>query len=128
RQLSITPLTLLDGSNASVSLNLLCYVSIEAFGEDEGRCITAGSLALTPLAPSVTIVQVDEFYNQALGHPFITANVAERQDLDAGVHPGWVRTGESFKAYATGSAGGPISNSPSAIGLRNPVCRYYGNP
>ena len=42
---------------------------------------------------------------------------AEKQALDTGVHSGWVRTGESFKAYAKGSR---------ADGSINPVCRFYG--
>jgi hypothetical protein len=69
--------------------------------------------------PAVVIVQVDEFYNSALRHYFITASAKEKQDLDTGVHAGWVRTGESFKAYATGSSAG---------GTINPVCRYYSSP
>ena len=64
-------------------------------------------------------MQVDEFYHPGLRHYFITAEAAEKQLLDTGVHPGWERTGESFKAYATGS---------SANGSINPVCRYYGDP
>jgi len=83
------------------------------------REIASGSLVVTSPPPPAAIVQVDEFYNPALGHYFITASAAEKQDLDTGVHPGWVRTGEWFKAFAPGS---------SANGSINPVCRYYGNP
>ena len=118
RQLQITPLAALDGSNASVSI--VTVASREDFGEeDHARWITAGSLTLTPVPPPVVIVQVDEFYNPALRHYFITASAAEKQALDGGVHPGWVRTGESFKAYAAGSM---------ARGAINPVCRYYSDP
>ena len=117
RQLQITPLAALDGSNATVPLN---FLSREDFGEGQkGRWITAGSLALTPVPPPVVIVQVDEFYNLVLRHYFITASAAEKQDLDTGVHPGWVRTGESFKAFAPGSSAG---------GTINPACRFYSDP
>ena len=117
RQLQIAPPAALDGSNVSVPLN---FVSREDFGEGAmGRWITTGSLALTAVPPAVVVVQVDEFYNPVLRHYFITASAAEKQDLDTGVHPGWERTGESFKAYATGSSAG---------GTINPVCRYYSPP
>jgi hypothetical protein len=123
RGLLITPIAPLDGSNATVPLDLPgppCPGALESGGEwDTYRCIAAGSLTLTPLAPPVVLVQVDEFYNLALRHYFITANDAEKADLDTGVHSGWKRTGESFKAYATGS---------SASGSINPVCRYYSDP
>lgn len=90
-----------------------------SFRVGESRKVIAGSLMLIPLPPPVTIVQVDEFYHLGLRHYFITADAAEKQLLDTGVHPGWARTGESFKAYATGSRPG---------GSTSPVCRYYGNP
>jgi hypothetical protein len=123
RSLLITPAVPLDGSNATVSFyppyTREDLIPVDSF--DYGpyyRIIIAGSLTLAESPPPVTIVQVDEFYNPALRHYFITANAAEKQDLDTGVHLGWVRTGESFKAFAPGSgAGGSI----------NPVCRYYGD-
>jgi hypothetical protein len=121
RSLRIATLAPLDGSSATVALDV--SKSIDYY-EDyyyllEMRQFTSGSLVLTALPPPVTIVQVDEFYHPTLRHYFITASAAEKQDLDTGVHPGWERTGESFKAYAVGS---------SASGSINPVCRYYGNP
>jgi hypothetical protein len=123
RGLLITPSTPLDGSRATVSLVLPgppCPGALEGGGEwDVYRCIAAGSLTLTPLASPIVLVQVDEFYNLALGHYFITASDAEKADLDTGVHAGWRRTGESFKAYATGS---------SASGSISAVCRYYSDP
>jgi hypothetical protein len=73
---------------------------------------------ITSKLPSATVVQVDEFYHADRRQYFITADDAEKESLDSGVDPGWVRTGESFKAYAAGS---------SASGSINPVCRYYGN-
>jgi hypothetical protein len=121
RSLRIVPLARLDGNSATVAIDLLKSYD---FYEDyyyvyDLREFTSGSLVLTALPPPITMVQVDEFYHPALRHYFITASAAEKQDLDTGVHPGWHRTGESFKAYAVGS---------SASGSINPVCRYYGNP
>jgi serine protease len=78
--------------------------------------VTVPNAAPPPATTSVTVV---EFYNQALDHYFITAVAKEISDLDGGVHPGWVRTGQSFKAYGTGSGG---------HAGRQPVCRAYGNP
>ena len=57
-----------------------------------------------------------EFYNRALDHYFITIAAREIADLDAGVHPGWERTGLRFMAYDT-----PIAGA-------SPVCRYYRTP
>ncbi len=69
--------------------------------------------------PAPVIVTVVEFYNASLDHYFITAIPKEISDLDSGVHPGWQRTGQSFRAYDVGSSG--------RTG-RHPVCRAYGNP
>ena len=126
RDLRITPLSALDGSSASVSINTQRFNSTFAFASGESfasgeefRWITAGSLVLTSVRPSVAIVQVDEFYNPMLGHYFITASTTEKHDLDTGVHAGWERTGESFNAYATGS---------SSDDFVTPVCRFYSDP
>lgn len=85
-----------------------------------GRAVI-GTL-LVPLAtpvPPPTIVSIVEFYNASLDHYFITASAKEIADLDSGVHVGWQRTNESFRAYDVGSSG--------RTG-RRPVCRAYGNP
>ena len=123
RDLRITPVSALDGSTSPVAINLATSGnrsgSLECDNCSLPRFIVAGSLTQVFLPPPVAIVIVDEFYNAGLDHYFITANPAEKMDLDTGVHPGWMRTGQSFKAYAAGS---------SASGSINPVCRYYGNP
>ena len=83
---------------------------------------SAMAVLLLPSAapiPAPQIVTVVEFYNAALDHYFITANPQEISDLDNGVHKGWARTGQSFKAYAVGSSGHTA---------RSLVCRAYGNP
>jgi hypothetical protein len=76
-------------------------------------------LATQKPAPPPTQTTVVEFYHQALDHYFITGIAKEISDLDTGVHAGWMRTGQTFKAYAIGSAG--------RTG-RRPVCRAYGIP
>ena len=61
---------------------------------------------------------VVEFYNATLDHYFITQSVAEIADLDSGVHPGWVRTGEMFTLYVTNASDGRGQGA----------CRWYGLP
>ena len=120
RELQIIPLSALDGNNATALLaTSVSREAIPSLGPTRVRLITAGSLALTPVPPPVVVVQVDEFYNPALRHYFITADGAEKQALDSGVLSGWQRTGQSFKAYAKGS-----STGASTV----PVCRYYSPP
>ncbi len=122
RSVLIAPLAPLDGNSAAVAIDVS---TSRDFFEDwdsvvsASRRIIAGSLVPTTIPPPVTIVPVVEFYHQDLDHYFITASATEMRDLDTGVHPGWVRTGESFKAYAA------ASNPRGSI---SPVCRYYGNP
>jgi hypothetical protein len=117
RQLQITPLTALDGSNANVSLDTsLTREAIPSLGPTRVRSLRTGSLSLMPVPPPLVVARVDEFYNPTLRHYFITADDAEKQALDTGVHPGWQRTGESFNAYAKGSSTGASID---------PVCRYY---
>jgi lysyl endopeptidase len=65
--------------------------------------------------PAGTVAAV-EFYNAALDHYFLSTNPVEINDLDTGVHVGWVRTGLRFNAYATQVAG------------TSPVCRFYRSP
>jgi len=63
--------------------------------------------------------QVVEFYNQSLGHYFITAFPDEAAMLDQGIIvPGWARTGVTWNAWM--SAG----DSPTAVS----VCRFFGTP
>ena len=59
-------------------------------------------------------VNAIEYYNAALEHYFFTWRADEIAALDAAtVIKGWVRTGRSFKAYATAQPG------------TTPVCRFY---
>ena len=61
---------------------------------------------------------VVEFYNPSRDHYFLTGKPDEIAGLDAGVFPGWQRTGEGFTTY------GPGANDPES----GPVCRFYGLP
>jgi len=47
-----------------------------------------------------------------LSHYFISINAQEISDLDNGVHAGWTRTGQSFRALPGVTAG------------TNPACRF----
>src|SRR3954468_1460321 len=65
--------------------------------------VTSRSVAVVvvipkPAAPPATPMVV-EYYNASLDHYFITGIAQEIADLDNGVHRGWVRTGQTFKAY-----------------------------
>ena len=123
RHLFIQTLVPLDGSNATVPIVIKSgyQYSYEGAGAAWGfsRGIVAGALTLAPPPLPATIVQVDEFHHPVSGHYFMTADAGEKHDLDAGVHPGWVRTGEAFKTFAIAS---------NASGTINPVCRYYRSP
>ena len=57
-----------------------------------------------------------EFYNVGLDHYFLSHIAQEIADLDNGVHPGWARTGQSFKVFTQSSA------------QTSPVCRFYIPP
>src|SRR5690349_607372 len=75
---------------------------------------------LTPNAGTATgAIPVVEFYNAALNDYFMTANPSEINDLDTGVHLGWIRTGYRFLAYA---------DAASAPAGATPVCRFYVQP
>lgn len=73
------------------------------------RATLASRIANLPL----TIV---EYYNAALDHYFITWLANEMNDLDTGVHKGWVRTGEQFRTLTAAQTG------------TSPVCRFYIPP
>jgi hypothetical protein len=76
-----------------------------------------GGVGASPGTPAkVTVV---EYYNAVLDHYFITSLANEIALCDAGQSPcaGWVRTGESFNAYAdAGGATGAVA-----------VCRFFND-
>ena len=70
------------------------------------------TVSATPGA--VQLAQAVEFYDARLDRYFITVS-SEIVDLDTGVHPGWMRTGEFLHVYLPGES----DNRGS------PVCRLY---
>jgi len=69
------------------------------------------SVSATP--PAATAV---EFFNAGLDHYFVSHIAPEIADLDNGVHPGWARTGQTFRVFT--------ASSPTT----SPVCRFYIPP
>ena len=61
-------------------------------------------------------IDVVEFYHAARDHYFMSGAAAEIADLDSGVHAGWTRTGQKFKAWPAPTPGA------------SPVCRFYLPP
>jgi predicted dienelactone hydrolase len=84
--------------------------SVRGGGDD--RLIIDYTAPALPYLPGES--DVVEYYRNATGHYFITANPAEMAALDAG--GAWVRTGAEFKAFALGS------------GLGLPACRFFSAP
>src|SRR4029453_1053178 len=62
------------------------------------------------------IVDTIEYYAASLDHYFITAFPDEAAALDAGIPPGWKRTGFSFRSWKSGTGPG------------NEACRFFGTP
>lgn len=91
-------------------------ITITSDGTGSPQYISLVGVGLGGGGPGPTFVPVIEFYNATLDHYFITWMTNEIRDLDTGVHPGWARTGNAFKAYATPQTG------------TSPVCRFYIPP
>src|SRR5438105_2122810 len=90
-------------------------LSLPALQSSVAGILSTPSVTQTPVTQAP--VTVMEFYHAGLDHYFITADTAEAGALDAGIHPGWIRTGYQFTTYSPGSAG-----------TVNSVCRFYGRP
>lgn len=60
-----------------------------------------GAHAAIPVGEQATAV---EFHHADLDHYFVTAAQGEIDDLDTGVHPGWMRTGYRFAVMKPASA------------------------
>jgi serine protease len=91
---------------------LECYCTAYTCG---AGMLDAGA-ALSALASNAAPVPVVEYYWAARDHYFITANPLEIAALDASPPGGWVRTGQSFGAYAQAAA------------ISSRVCRFYIPP
>jgi hypothetical protein len=80
-------------------------------GEDT---LTIDYIAPSPEMPGERVVV--EFYNNALGTYFTTAEPFEVAILDDAIIPGWQRTGFNFKEMPAGD--------PRGL----PACRFFGKP
>jgi uncharacterized protein (DUF1800 family) len=79
--------------------------------------VAAAAVVGADLAHGQTMpVDVVEFYNATLDHYFISALAADITALDSGRLVGWTRTGKTFGAYLSATAGA------------SPVCRFYLPP
>lgn len=108
------------------------YLGVEAKADAMGRLIRLASVeggpadslrvdAHVPFAPGAGEVSVREFYNQPRNMFHATADPAEIASILAGgAGPGWLATGESFKAYA--------ALPPDAFTAVAPACHYWGVP
>ncbi len=66
------------------------------------------SVKSSPLAftvPGTSAATAVEYFYSGFGHYFVTSLADEIAALDAGVFPGWVRTGQTFNVYPAGTAG-----------------------
>jgi mono/diheme cytochrome c family protein len=71
---------------------------------------------LGSLVAGSAAIDVVEYYHAARDHYFMTGAAAEIADLDGGVHVGWARTGQQFKAWPVSATG------------TSPACRFYLPP
>lgn len=114
--------------NALVASGLGSATLTDAHGiNDQGQIAATGcgaipavcqAFRLDPVPANPVIpdpVSVVEFYYPPFDHYFITADATEIAALDAGAFPGWVRTGQTFNAYAT-----------PAVGAEQ-VCRFFND-
>ncbi len=62
------------------------------------------------------VVDTIEYYAPSINSYFITAFPEEAAALDAGIIPGWSRTGQTFHSWKSGTGPG------------NEACRFYGTP
>ncbi|MEO8753670.1 MAG: hypothetical protein ABI624_13435 [Casimicrobiaceae bacterium] len=106
-------------SGATVSGTISASTAITVvMANSAGTCSATRTLTAST-TPGQGVVTVVEYFHTVLNHYFITANAMEIADLDSGVHPGWARTGQSFKALDSALA------TPAGA---SPVCRFYGDP
>ena len=109
----VTTFTGADGSGAAAAVSALSWDCTTGQVLATSNAGNANG-ATVPLGPG--LIQVVEYYNPAADHYFLTSVGAEIAALDAGQIAGWVRTGNSFNAFANAVAGA------------SPVCRLYLPP
>jgi serine protease len=96
-------------SGATPVDQLQCYCTTSTCG---AGMLNAGA-AVSAMQATPPAVPVIEYYWAARDHYFISANPAEIAALDAAPPGGWVRTGQSFNAYA------------QPRGFASRACRFY---
>jgi hypothetical protein len=74
------------------------------------------------VTPVNNFVEAVEYYYPLLDHYFVTASATEIAALDAGVFPGWSRTGQKLPVYLSDPSIGGVQATVT------PVCRFYGLP
>lgn len=84
--------------------------------QNNAHVLTTNSLIVELSA----VKRIVEYYNLPGNHYFQTASPEEKAILDAGLVPGWQRTGQEYVGYAAEE----LMNSAKIV----PVCRYYGKP
>ena len=123
RVLVLSPIARLDSDDGYLELDHAfapgVVVNAELLEGGVPRWIVDGGLRRIASSPAVVKVDAVEFYHAGFDHYFLTADPAEIAALDGGLFTGWVRTGQGFRAYVSGSVIG---------GSVRPVCRYYGLP
>jgi YVTN family beta-propeller protein len=99
----------------SVSENALFHIDLRR--PEHVRKVPVGNtpvnVALSPDGPRDQLAVV-EYYHASFDHYFMTGDPGEIAKLDEGL-AGWVRTGQSFPAYA-------VESTPSSA---MPVCRFF---
>ena len=91
------------------------FVAVDLTAVLAANACSGSFYTFAPITPDT--VDVIEYYHSGFDHYFVTWLPDEIAILDAGTTTrGWVRTGRSFKAYATAQTGS------------SPVCRFYIPP
>jgi len=97
--------------DAAARSRLTQVVSVEG-GLDDSKVFYVDPAGVPP----AQVVDTVEYYNASLDHYFVTAFPEEAAALDAGVPPGWMRTGHAFHSWKSGTGPG------------NEACRFFGTP
>lgn len=121
-QIAVTDQAMSCGAQPAYGCDVVGAIAISPLGD---RLFWAGNqrLVVLPIPPALAqsgypTVTAFEFYHAALDHYFRTTDSAEAAAIDAGgAGPGWVRTGDNFRAY-------PRDSTTPGLKL---VCRMYGS-
>ncbi len=97
-----TPLSIVS-ANAGQGAEITGFRVFSAGGQQIVGFRLGGLAELPPSSPGKALAV--EYFNAQFGHYFITANPQEVANLDAGLPPGWARTGQSFSVFTAQGAG-----------------------